>query len=415
MFDSLQSAYRAGHSTESALIKVKSDIDTALAEGDGMLLLLLDLSSAFDTVDHSLLLERLETLTGVTGAAKEWLVSYLSSRTQVVAVGDARSKPMPLTTGVPQGSVLGPLLFLVYVLPLGTVIDRHHVNRHGYADDSQLYLRFSLKHVSALYEAIDTLQCCAEDAHRWMTVNKLKVNDSKTEFLIIAPNHFHAVLQGLNVTIKIGEATISPSSSVRDLGAIIDKNMSMVLQVSNVVRGMYTHIRRIAKIRHHLDKSTCATLTNALVTSRLDFQNALLVNLPKSTLEPLKVAQNAAARMLTGVKKCDHISPVLEALHWLPVHKRIMFKILVTVYKTLHNPTAPRYLYDMLTVYHPARRLRSSDATMLLKKPRCPRTIGERSFHIAGPALWNSIPDNLRAAPTLVTFRKKLKTYLFAL
>jgi hypothetical protein len=212
MYDHLQSAYRAGHSTESALVKVKSDIDTALAEGDGVLLLLLDLSSAFDTVDHSVLLQRLESLIGVTGAAKQWIQSYLSSRTQVIAVGEARSKPVALTTGVPQGSVLGPLMFLAYVLPLGTVIDRHQVSRQGYADDSQLYRQFSLKHVSAMYEAIDTLQICAEDARQWMTQNMLKVNDSKTEFLIIAPKNFHALIEDLNVTIKIGQATTSPCS-----------------------------------------------------------------------------------------------------------------------------------------------------------------------------------------------------------
>ena len=158
----------------------------------------------------------------------------------------------------------------------------------------------------------------------------------------------------MNVTIRVGQASVAPSSSVRDLGAIIDKTMTMVPQVSNVIRGMYTHIRRIAKIHHNLDKSTCATLTQALVTSRLDFQNALFINLPKSTLAPLQLAQNAAARLVSGAKKSDHISPILSSLHWLPVQKRIMYKVLILVYKTLYNYAPPTYMSEMLTIYHPA-------------------------------------------------------------
>lgn len=415
MQDSQQSAYRAGHSTESALIKVKSDIDTALGEGDGILLLLLDLSAAFDTVDHLLLLERLERLLGVTGDAKRWIHSYLTSRSQMVSIGNAQSEAVALTTGVPQGSVLGPLLFLVYVLPLGAVIDSHRVNRHGYADDSQLYLRFSLRHVSAIFQAINTLQNCAEDVRRWMILNKLRVNDDKTEFLIIAPKQYHTMLQGLNVNIVVGQASVAPCSSVRDLGAILDRHMTMIPQVSNVVQGMYTHIRRIAKIRHNLDQPTCATLINALVLSRLDFHNGLLVNLPNTTLQPLKLAQNAAARLVTGAKKRDHVGPLYNSLHWLPVHSRIMYKILVLVYKTLYNCASPKYMSDMLSIYTPVRSLRSSTATLLLNKPKCLKAIGERSFTVAGPSMWNSLPDSLRATATLETFKRHLKTYLFDL
>lgn len=412
--DPLQSAYRSNHSTESALVKVKGDIDTALGEGDGLLLLLLDLSAAFDTVDHPLLLQRLSTLLGVKDTAKRWLESYLSSRSQSIAIGSSKSKPMPLSTGVPQGSVLGPILFLIYVLPLGLIIDAHGIGRHGYADDGQMLRRFSLKDISSLYEARDHLQVCAGEVRNWLIQNKLKVNDDKTEFMVIAPKHFHTRLQGLDITIKVGQSDISPSSCVRDIGATLDQYMNMGQQVSSVARSMYANIRRIGKIRHLLDQDSRVAVTNSLVSSRLDYHNALLANVPKSTLRPLQLAQNVAARQVTGARKDEHMTPILHSLHWLPVHKRVMYKVLVFVYKALHG-CAPRYLTDMLSLYKPTRSLRSMDSTLLLNKPRCTKSIGERAFPYAGPSMWNSLPDELRGAATTETFKRNLKTYLFTL
>jgi hypothetical protein len=235
LLDPLQSAYRPGHSCENAPVKVKCDIDIALAERDGVLLLLLDLSAAFDLVDHPLLLDRLQTKHGVTGVAMEWMESYLSSRTQSVMIGNTTSVAKTLDTGVPQGSVLGPLLFLAYVRPLSDIIDAQGIPRHGYADDGQLYVRFSLKHVSSLFEARDSLQECAKHVRNWMMHNKLKVNDNKTEFMVIAPKHVHTKLQHTEVTIRVGEADITPSSTVRNLGGNFDQYMSMQPHVSSVV------------------------------------------------------------------------------------------------------------------------------------------------------------------------------------
>ena len=188
--------------------------------------------------------------------------------------------------------------------------------------------------------------------------------------------------------------------------------MSMQPHVSSVVRGMYANIRRIGKIRHLIDQVTCATLTCSLVLTRLDYHNALLANVPKATLAPLQLAQNVAARQVTRTKKYEHISPDLDSLHWLPVHKRVTYKLLVLVFKALHN-AAPQYLLDMLSIYTPARTLRSMDATLLLNVPRCPKAVGERAFLVAGPKLWNSLPDSLRSVPTLQLFKTDLKTYLY--
>ena len=145
----MQSAYRAGHSTETALIKVKADLLNEIDNKEVVCLVLLDLSAAFNTVDHQILLERLKKMFGFTGLVINWITSYLSGRFQKAVVGDAKSSSVPLSCGVPQGSILGPILFTLYTTPLGKICTKHGVTYHLYADDQQLYLAFKPSNTGA--------------------------------------------------------------------------------------------------------------------------------------------------------------------------------------------------------------------------------------------------------------------------
>jgi hypothetical protein len=213
--------------------------------------------------------------------------------------------------------------------------------------------------------------------------------------------------------IQVGSAVIRLSPFVHNLGALFDKYMDMSAQVNYVSKSMYYYIRMIGKVRCHLDKETCIRVVNALVTSRLDFNNGLLTRVPDAVLSRLQFAQNAAARMITRTKKYDHISPVLRSLHWLPVKDRIVFKILLLVYKVMHNLSPPDYLVSMLVHHTSVRDLRSSSKPMWLSVPRVKKSIGDRAFSTLAPKLWNSFSDKLRLAPSLATFKKHLKTLLF--
>ncbi len=177
-----QSAYRKFHSTETALLNISSDILTAMEEGRVTALTLLDLSAAFDTIDHPILLNRLKNWFGVTGTALNWLTSYLSSRSQRIKIDDYLSSEVNLPFGVPQGSVLGPLLFTMYTTPLSQVISDHSVPHHMYADDSQLYMSFASQDSDI---SLGNLQSCLASVQTWMTANMLKLNPGKTEFLLI--------------------------------------------------------------------------------------------------------------------------------------------------------------------------------------------------------------------------------------
>ena len=410
LVDPLQSAYRVGHSTETALLKIKGDIDRALDSGQGVILILLDMSAAFDTIDHGVLLSRLRGL-GVNGMALDWCQSYLTLRTQAVVIDGNKSAPKPLTCGVPQGSVLGPLLFSLYIQPLGAIIDQHSKMRHGFADDIQLYATFEPT-VPGLLAAIFKAEDCVRDVREWLAPNHLQCNDGKTEFLVIASKYRMSRLQPLP-TIQIGAASVRASSQVRNLGAQFDAHLSMSPQVSSVVKSVYFQISRLAKVRRYLTDATCARIINALITTRLDFQNSLLLGLPDCEISRLQRAQNSAARLLTGTRRREHITPILKTLHWLPVRQRIDYKILLTVHNVLHRETSPGYLQEFLRLRSSARGLRSSADPWLLAIPMTKTQYGDRSLGVMAPRLWNSLPAEMRCHTDTNTFKKTLKTYLF--
>ena len=164
-----------------------------------------------------------------------------------------------------------------------------------------------------------------------------------------------------------------------------------------------------------LTQEACSHVMRSLVLSRLDYGNALLINTPRVELERLQRLQNRAARIVLRARRQDSATPLLHRLHWLPVHKRIVYKIALFVYKCTHN-FAPGYLHTLLSVPTQAKyNLRSRVDTSMLMVPRTNLKGGERSFHFAGPTVWNSLPLELRLSPTVDIFKRNLKTYLFLL
>uniref|UniRef100_A0A669CNN6 Reverse transcriptase domain-containing protein n=1 Tax=Oreochromis niloticus TaxID=8128 RepID=A0A669CNN6_ORENI len=196
LFEEFQSGFRAHHSTETALVKVTNDLLMASDSGLISVLVLLDLSAAFDTVDHNILLERLEHAVGITGTALQWFVSYLSNRLQFVHVNGESSSHTKVNYGVPQGSVLEPVLFTLYMLPLGSIIRRHSIHFHCYADDTQLYLSMKPGNTHQLVK----LQECLKDIKTWMAANFLLLNSDKTE--VIVWNARTAIMNYLNTPLN---------------------------------------------------------------------------------------------------------------------------------------------------------------------------------------------------------------------
>jgi hypothetical protein len=409
LHETLQSACKKHHSTETALLRISDDVLRAMDRKKCALLLLLDMSAAFDTVDHSVLLSRLQSRLGVSGTALAWFKSYLTNRKQSVIIqGVASSRSHDLNFGVPQGSVLGPLLFSIYTLPLGDIIRRHGIEFHLYADDTQLLLAFD---PSSSQLAVDAMERCIAEVRAWLAANFLKLNDDKTEFVVIGSKG--QVTKAGVTGISIGESIIRTTTKARNIGGVMDSSYGLHSHVSMMCSSAYLHMRNVGKIRKYLDSRTAQIAIHSLVTSRMDQLNGLLHGLPDYQLARLQRMQNTAARIVSRTPGRDHITPVLRTLHWLPIKYRVQFKLLTLTYKALHGE-GPVYIKDMLTPYNPSRTLRS-DSRLLLEVPRSRTKAGDRAFSVASPKLWNSLPLALRQATSTDAFKGQLKTHLFTL
>ena len=403
MFEKFQSGFRALHSTETALVKVTNDLLLTIDKGDCAILILLDLSAAFDTVNHSILVQCLQTWLGLSGTALDLIHSYLTNRTFSVVSGDATSSSAPLTSGVPQGSVLGPLLFSIYMLALGHIIHKHNLHFHCYADDTQLYVPIN----SPTSGSLDGLKACLTDINSWMSQNFLQLNTDKTEILLFGPPNSTQIL-------KDNLANLSPNlkSTAKNLGVYIDSDLNFNTQIKSVVQTCFFQLRNIAKIKPFLSSTDLEKVIHAFITSRIDYCNSLYSGITQKTLFRLQLVQNAAARLLTNTKKRDHITPILAALHWLPVAFRIDFKILLIAFKAQRG-LAPPYISELLSPYIPPRDLRSSGKGLLEVRTASYVTKGQRAFAVNAPNLWNALPERIRLTDSLTLFKSLLKTYMF--
>ena len=306
LYNNCQSGYRPGHSAETALLKFVDDLFLSLDKGNISVLALLDFSLAFDTIDHTILVHRLHTDFGSTDTVLQWSSSYLTDRTQCVSLSNHCSAFAPVHSGVPLGSVLGPILFTMYIKPLTAIIDSHSVIHHSFADDLQLLMSVPPDRISELLHSM--LSC---------------MSDIYCNSLLFGSAH--------DVT---------------------------------------SHLQRI---------------------------------------------QNYAARVIWRLPNSSSITIHLKSLHWLPVKMRSTYKIDCFCYHC-HSSTAPSYVTDMLhrNPLH-TRNTRSSAYTMpLLNRPAHSKaTLVDRSFSFASSSVWNSIPNDVRCAPSLSSYKSRLKTYLF--
>ena len=371
-------------------------------------MVMLDLSAAFDTIDHEKLLDRLEHHFGITGTPLMWVRSYLTDRYQSVCINSETSDPVLLAFGVPQGSVMGPKKYTMYTKPLGAIIQQHGLHYHFYADDTQLYLAFKPNDDSVQADAMTKIKACIQDIQIWMVENLLKLNDDKTEVMIFHPKQTHVN----DISLSVGDAELSPKASVRNLGVMLDSTLTMCEQVQAICRSGYAQLRNIGHIRRYLTTGATKTMVNSLLTSRLDYCNALLHGLPHKTLSKLQVLQNTAARIITRTSRHSHITPVLKTLHWLPIKARLQYKVALYTFKAL-NGLAPLYLEQLVQRYAPRRSLRSETSNTLVVQRRKTATYGDRAFRNSAPVLWNSLPQEIRQINKLNTFKKALKTHLF--
>ena len=287
----------------------------------------------------------------------------------------------------------------------------HLLSHNSFSDDNQLYITEPASEISSL---VSSTQSCISQLKSWMTVNKLKLNEDKTEMILISSPKSNLTLPS---SVDLNGCSITISSSVRNLGVTFDQSLSFRQHVANVCRLCYLEIRRVSSVRHLLSDGTTKTLLCAFVLSRLDYCNAPLAGSPKDLIEKLQKVQNHASRLVFRCSKFDHVTPLLHSLHWLPVHMRIDNKISSLCFKVLES-TEPSYLSDLLHYPPPPpplpRQLRSSSDDRFFCVPHVrTESYGQRSFAYQGANTWNQLPLSVRRSQSLASFKTKLTTHLF--
>ena len=394
-----QSAYRCSHSTETVLLKVFNDLLCYLDESHAVMYIGLDLSAAFDIIDHHFLFERLAKKIGLQSVVLLFIENYLSHRSQQVIINGCLSGDVKVKTGVLQGSVLVPLLFSCYMLPLEDKLKELGINYHFYANDTVLYFVLG-----------STLsQCMFDDIlisiQRWFSKAKLKLNAYKSEYMVI--RKCKIVKQGSLRLPEDGDYT----ERVKVLGCYIDCQFTLQRQFSFVCSNSFYYLRKVWSIRDQVKKSVLIELIRVLVLSRVDYCNSLYYGLQNFLLAKLQRTMNSAARLIFPLSPSTRTSSYLKQLHWLPIRQRIVFKMLLYAHRFIHQPgKLPLYLLELIKRN---TMVTKSHYFYNLLVPKFRSNFGRRSFSPAVAVEWNKLSFDLKLIPSEILFRRKFRTYLF--
>ena len=399
-----QSGNRKLHSTETALLYVTDQLLQAMDNKKVSIMVLLDMSKAFDSIRHDILLSKLQNLVFSQGAL-DWFQSYLSNRQQCVRIGDAVSKVLPLEFGVPQGSILGPVLFTIYVNDLLSVPKR--CLSASYVDDCKLYLSFSPAELPTSILALN------EDLTRisqWCCKNSLLINPDKTKVLAVGLPQLLKKLSSFSITLFDKE--ITPVPVVKDLGVLLDTRLSYNQHITEIASKCLFKLYQINRIKHLLDRKTLLLVINSFVFSKLQYCSTVWSNTSSSNIDKLQKVQNFAGRIILGLRKYDHISDGLRSLKWLPIREKLILNDATMMHKCI-NKLVPDYLADMFKSRSQVhnRQTRSSGA---LDIPLCRLSTGQRSFAFRGAKLWNSLNDNIKSLKCPRNFRRHLANVLLS-
>ena len=303
--------------------------------------------------------------------------------------------------GVPRGSVLGPVLFNIYIRNFIRVLREAGYIVHGYADDHQVLTAFRIEFQ---FETLAySLPSCLNLITDWMTSHFLKLNAGKSNLLIFSPKNlrdkmfFDRVYLGNNIFIPV-------SFNAMNLGVKLDSELSFSPQISMILSQSYAMISSIGKIKRYLTANDLRCLVQCVIMSKLDNCNSLYYGIPEYEINRLQKLQNSCARLIYNRKRSDHVSDLFAELHWLPVKQRIIFKILLFVFKIFYD-ISPEYIKDCVIIIDPLNRI--------LKMNRVNTAYGERAFSNCAPKLWNALPDYLRHSNTISYFKGHLKNYFF--
>ena len=403
LFNKLQSGFRKMHGTGTALLRILEDLRIAKGHGMVTVMVLLDYSKAFDTVIHPLLLAILRHLKFSEPSIK-WFEAYLGHRQQSVIGDEKNSSWANNPLGVPQGSILGPLLYSLYTFAITSVI--RFCKYHLYADDLQIYVSCKPCDLAITVAKINEDILRLQD---WSKLHGLKINANKTQCIIVGPTGNI----NLKTTPKIsvmGEE-IPYVKKVKNLGIIIDDTLSFTPQVSAICQKVFLTLHHLYKFKANTPTETRLKLVKTLVMPLFDYCDFLYCDLDADNLYRLQKSQNSAVRYILDVKRREHITPHYVKLGLLKIRERHELHSLVITYKILQG-YAPAYLSDLFTVMGDVRARPSRAHPLYLQAPRVGKDVPSKCFTVWGYRLWNNIPNTLWSCTSTSVFTARLTNLL---
>lgn len=396
-----QHGFRKHLSTETALTKICERIHVNIDENKISLLTLCNLSKAFDSVSHELLIKKMINY----GIDDFWFNDYLTARTQSVKISNHISSKHEVEYGVPQGSILGPILFNIFVNDLAEV--NYSDMLVQYADDAQ-YLHSGK--IDNLAEIIGRAERNLVEVNKYFSDNGLKMNANKTQFLFIGSRHCIRQLPD-NVSIRVNNDNIKPNENVKNLGVIMDKYFSFDSHIENIYRKTKGTLYFLNRNKSNFDEISRKLVIEALVMSSISYCSTVWNGASKLNIQKLQNIQNFDSKVAIGNgKKYDHATPYINELEWLKIENKVTYDVCSFIYRILYEHIPQRILKLETVEQVRSRQTRQSGSLMV---PRRRTVIADRAVSVRGPKLWNALPQEIKESENFSGFKKKLKSHLF--